>query len=69
MSKHVCAECGKGFYCKCGNPCGYQDQKNYCGRCRTKYWCRKCKKYSLLPVRSHDYFKHKKNVRRKRPDT
>jgi len=34
MSKHNCVECGNGFYCKCGNPCGYENEKNYCEKCR-----------------------------------
>jgi len=37
MSKHICFECGNGYYCKCGNPCGYEDSKKvYCGKCRSK---------------------------------
>lgn len=36
MSKHICAECGKGYYCNCGRPCGYEKEKNYCKKCRFK---------------------------------
>ena len=36
MSKHICCECGNGYYCKCGRPCGYENSQNYCLKCRMK---------------------------------
>jgi len=32
--KHVCKKCGNGYYCNCGNPCGYENEDNYCYKCR-----------------------------------
>lgn len=36
MSKHICTECKKKYECGCGNPCGYENEKNYCEKCRYK---------------------------------